>query len=70
VRYGTAPPLRFNSAFIGGDASRPRLRRGPRRPASGLGRITANDKEIDMSEPEYVDKAMVIAQLRFRQLHA
>jgi hypothetical protein len=28
------------------------------------------DKENDMSEPVYVDKAKVMAQLRSRQLHA
>jgi hypothetical protein len=28
------------------------------------------DKENDMSEPVYADKAKVVAQLRSRQLHA
>jgi len=32
--------------------------------------ITVLDKENAMSEPVYVDKAKVIAQLRARQLHA
>jgi hypothetical protein len=41
-----------------------------RRPAPWACRITVKNKENDMSEPVYVDKAKVIAQLRFRQLHA
>jgi hypothetical protein len=35
-----------------------------------LCRLTVLDKENGMSEPVYVDKAKVIADLRSRQLHA
>jgi hypothetical protein len=40
-------------------------------PGHWLGcRLTVLDEENDMSEPVYVDKAKVIADLRSRQLHA